>query len=366
MVILFEWLCHMLNTEPQIRPSAKELLDRLGYGLPAVPRCFYWEELFLDPEKEPHTTTPIRYNEVYSAIRSLFGEQHIKAIVSGTRLAYAYQLTGQCGLAKSLFKQIVKIQRLAEEAGERVEWGMTLYGLGQTYLYLADQTSLHIPDVSEADEESRRLREKGRECFQECQSLHQTRSGIQDPNALLSNYGVALAHSKFYSRQSQAISVAYFTHQWQSQSKDLGQDHRDTMATKSLLLTLRDEKGKRVKTLLSLKEIWKKRQRSLGGEHPDTLDSLACLGWYCYFQGKQEGVKYMQDSLDGRVRLLGWRHPKTVTSVNGLAWIHNAIKKPNIGLFEKAEDLLRVTFGTNDRRTQKVTSRLETLRRHVK
>jgi hypothetical protein len=74
----------------------------------------------------------------------------------------------------------------------------------------------------------------------------------------------------------------------------------------------------------------------------------------------------MQESLDGRVRLLGWRHPKTVTSVNGLAWIHNAIKKPNIGLFEKAEELLRVTFGTNDRRTQKVTSRLETLRKHVK
>jgi hypothetical protein len=90
-----------------------------------------------------------------------------------------------------------------------------------------------------------------------------------------------------------------------------------------------------MKTLLSLKEIWEKRKRSLGGDHPDTLDSLACLGWYYYFQGKEEGVKYMQESLDGRVRLLGWRHPKTVTSVNGLAWIHNAIKKPNIGLFEK-------------------------------
>jgi hypothetical protein len=67
---------------------------------------------------------------------------------------------------------------------------------------------------------------------------------------------------------------------------------------------------------MKLGTVWKhcypwrrygKSGKGLSGESIPIL-GIACLHWYYYFHGtKEEGVKYMQESLDGRARFLGWR-----------------------------------------------------------
>jgi serine/threonine protein kinase len=213
-IVLFKWLHEMWNYEPARRPSAEVLLERFGNDLPTVPKIFRWEELFSDPENESHTATTKRYEEAYSTLTTLFQGTHMKAIVSGTRLAYAYLLMGQSSQAQGVFDRIIDKQRSVEEAGEHVQWGMTLYGLGQACLHLAEQTNLYLPK-SKAAKEMERLREKGKKCFEECQSLHHTRSGEMDPNTLLSSYGVALAYSKFSKLHSSAVKLAESTHRSQ-------------------------------------------------------------------------------------------------------------------------------------------------------
>jgi tetratricopeptide (TPR) repeat protein len=360
--ILSEWLYQIWDDEPERRPSADVLLGRLGCHLPTVPKLFRWEELFPGPANETHTiATRIQgYKADYSIVLTLFGEQHPKAIVSGTRLAYAYLLAGQCQLAQNLFSRIIEKQRLAQEAGEQVEWGMTLYGLGQAYLHLAEQTNLHFAK-SKSDKESERLRNEGIECFKECQYRHDMRSGKNDPNSLLGCYGVALACSKFTDRKHEAVKLAQMTHRLQSRT--LSQDHRDTLTTKSLLLWLEDEYGEADETLEALGEIMERRKESLGPDHPDTLESLAGIGWaYSIQSNEAEGLTYIREAHEGRARVLGWQHPRTANSAGCLAWAYDEMNLPSIELFEKAEELLRVAFGTNDRRTKNVASRLKELR----
>jgi serine/threonine protein kinase len=353
-IILFKWLHEIWNYEPERRPSADVLLKRLGNDLPTVPKLFRWKELFSDPEKS-HTVTTELYEEAHLTITTLFGGTHIKVIVSGTRLAYTYLLMGQCRQAVSLFERMVDKQRSVEEAGEHMEWGMTLYGLGQAYLNLAEQTNLYLPK-SKATKEMDRLREKGKKCFEECRSLHQTRSGKTDPNTLLSSYGVALAYSKFSDLQTRALKLAEITLRLQSQV--LTPDHQDMLTTESLLVHLKYRSKRLLQALLQIKE----RRQSLGAEHPDTLESLAGIGWYYYYKGSDESIPYYQQSLDGRIKVMGPYHPKTATSASGLAWAYNDMEMPSIALFEKAEEALTAAFGMNDRRTEEVKSRLAELR----
>jgi tetratricopeptide (TPR) repeat protein len=311
---------------------------------------------------------------------------------------------GQYRQAVSLFEAMVDKQRSVEEAGEHMEWGMTLYGLGQAYLYLAEQTNQYL-SKSKAIKEMDRLRDKGKKCFEECRSLHQTRSGETDPNTLLSSYGVALAYSKFSALQTRAVELAEITLRLQSQVlspdhqdtlttegsdhqdtlttegsdhqdtlrtegsdhqdtlRTEGSDHQDTLTTKSLLVHLKDPSKELPVTLQDLLQIKERREISLGAKHPDTLESLAGIGCYYYFKGSKESIPYYQRSLDGRMQVMGPDHPKTATSTSGLAWAYDEMEMPNIELFEKAEEELTAAFGMNDRRTKEVRSRLAQLRK---
>ena len=87
------------------------------------------------------------------------------------------------------------------------------------------------------------------------------------------------------------------------------------------------------------------QRRPLGGEHPDTLDSVSSLGTLLQSQGKlDEAAALLHEALATRRRTLGEEHPSTLQStfnVARLAWMQ--------GRHAEARDMLCAHLGPSRR-----------------
>lgn len=72
------------------------------------------------------------------------------------------------------------------------------------------------------------------------------------------------------------------------------------------------------------------RRDALGGEHPDTLDSITEMGLLLRAQGKSaEAEPYYREALEKRQRVLGDEHEDTLSSLNNMAALLEAQGKPS-------------------------------------
>ncbi|MFC1793306.1 tetratricopeptide repeat protein [Planctomycetota bacterium] len=81
-------------------------------------------------------------------------------------------------------------------------------------------------------------------------------------------------------------------------------------------------------------EALKGRQRELGEDHPETLESKNDLAVLYKEQARyEEAEKYLLEAVKGRRLKLGDQHPRTLESLNNLIELYEAWNKP-----EKAEE----------------------------
>src|SRR5947207_3857144 len=79
------------------------------------------------------------------------------------------------------------------------------------------------------------------------------------------------------------------------------------------------------------------REKVLGMEHTDTLNSVNSLAFVLQYQGKYEAAEEMKRrALAGREKVLGIEHPDTLISVSDLALVFQGQ-----GKYEAAEEMNR-------------------------
>ncbi|MBD8527908.1 tetratricopeptide repeat protein [Pseudomarimonas arenosa] len=106
---------------------------------------------------------------------------------------------------------------------------------------------------------------------------------------------------------------------------------RQTLADRYYFLDLYDESLAQQQQALSI------RQRVLGEDHPDTLNSLANLASLLAAQGKLEEAEALhRKALEQSRQLLGEESPDTLTSINNLA-----VLLQDLGKLDEAEALYR-------------------------
>ena len=104
--------------------------------------------------------------------------------------------------------------------------------------------------------------------------------------------------------------------------KFLGGDHPDTLASIAWLGAVLLDQGKTQEAEPYLKEALEGRRRVLGNDHRDTLDSLNTMGGLLYSQGKnQEAEAYLREALQGFRRVLGNEHPDTLKAIRNVGTI---------------------------------------------
>jgi tetratricopeptide (TPR) repeat protein len=128
--------------------------------------------------------------------------------------------------------------------------------------------------------------------------------------------------------------------------KTLGADHPQTLdAQEWLAWFLLDGPGRYAEALTLAKQSWEGRARVLGPEHRDTLGSLDTYAQCLDKTGRnEEAIHLLQKCLAARRRTLGASHPDTAVSTNNLAICHwkRGEYEEAIALFRKAVELHRL------------------------
>ncbi len=90
------------------------------------------------------------------------------------------------------------------------------------------------------------------------------------------------------------------------------------------------------------RQTWESRQRVLGPEHSDTLDSLDTYAQSLGSLGrKSEAADLLQQCLKARQRILGPKHPDTLTTMNNLAIVLGNLGRDSDGI-ELLREVLRI------------------------
>ncbi|RDW85279.1 hypothetical protein BP6252_02869 [Coleophoma cylindrospora] len=117
--------------------------------------------------------------------------------------------------------------------------------------------------------------------------------------------------------------------------KVLGKEHPDTLNSISNLALTYSDQGQYQKAEQLGVEVLKKRKGVLGEEHPDTLTSISNLVSIYTYQGQYDKAEKLgEEVIKKRTKLLGEKHPNTLTSISNLVSIYL-----NQGQYDKAEQL---------------------------
>ena len=95
-------------------------------------------------------------------------------------------------------------------------------------------------------------------------------------------------------------------------------------------------------------QVMESRKRVLGSKHPNTLTSVSHLGLVLESQGKYEEAEAMhRQDLEGSEKVLGREHPDTLTSVYCLAYLLAMVcdYKESLDLYSRACDGYSVVLG---------------------
>jgi tetratricopeptide (TPR) repeat protein len=105
-----------------------------------------------------------------------------------------------------------------------------------------------------------------------------------------------------------------------ARKKSLGPDHPDTLNSVNNLAMLYRNQGRYDEAEQLYVHALEARERLLGSENPDTYVSMNNLAYLYRSQGRfDEAEPLFRRSIEGLERVLGPEHPTTITSRDGLA-----------------------------------------------
>jgi tetratricopeptide (TPR) repeat protein len=105
---------------------------------------------------------------------------------------------------------------------------------------------------------------------------------------------------------------------WQIE-RTLGKDHPSTLDTVNNMGMVFDRQGEHGKALEWFQRALDGKERTLGKDHPSTLDTVNNMGIVFDGQGEHgKALEWYRRALDGRERTLGKDHPSTLDTVNNM------------------------------------------------
>lgn len=125
-------------------------------------------------------------------------------------------------------------------------------------------------------------------------------------------------------------------------TRSLGLDHPDTLDSSACLAEALSHQGKFTEAEMLHKETLRRRKNVLGAGHPDVMVSMQYLGQIFAGQGNYiQAEKMHRDALDWRVKILGAENRNTLTSMSYLGEVLN-----QQGRHKEAEQMHQQTLET--------------------
>lgn len=90
--------------------------------------------------------------------------------------------------------------------------------------------------------------------------------------------------------------------------------------------TVTADLGRTAEAYSILRETYRQRERLLGAEHRDTIQSMIALGWLCATSGDaQEAIRILDSGAQLSRRVLGDLHPCAIAALSGLGWANTRL-----------------------------------------
>lgn len=317
-----EWIHAMLQKEPHRRPSAKELDTKLGRLFNAM--CpdikFKQNQQWISKKAILGTDGPmrdkvIRWDDVFGA--GTF--ENIKEKYNRYQRIY-----------ENRSKILGSKHTATRWSAARLAWAAFYWG----HVFQAEKLFKGLIEVTSILEKRRLLALKYElgQCYQQ-QGKHNDAK-----------------------RELEQVLV--------EQTKELDINVRDALYTEAELTWLRhDREAPREDTGRKLQNILTRRQKELGEDDVDTISSKSGLGWF--YSDKKEyatALDYFHQALKERKRILGYRHPSTVSIMINVAWCDSYIGSPNIELFKSAVEAAEMVLAPSNVNRIRVVKALEYMR----
>ena len=124
--------------------------------------------------------------------------------------------------------------------------------------------------------------------------------------------------------------------------RTLGEEHPETLDTMNELAQLLQDHGRREEAGRLRRQVLEIRRRRLGEDHPDTLRAMFKLTGLLRDLGRaDEAERLMLETLEARKRAFGDEHEDTLASMTQVAWL-----RLSQGELDEAERLMRRVFDT--------------------
>ena len=162
--------------------------------------------------------------------------------------------------------------------------------------------------------------------------------GAADPSALDSARQLAWIVAEQESRSAEAIEMDRDL--VEVERRELGPNHRTTLATESDLSRILGLAGRYDEAATLCRKVVERQRRVLGIDHPETLESERRMALVLVQQGNfAEADKTLQTNLEIRRRVFGSEDPKTLIVMDDLASV-----LADEGLYDEAEQRYRQTL----------------------
>jgi serine/threonine protein kinase len=266
--------------------------------------------------------------------REHLGPAHRDTLVSMSRLAWAYRLSGRLAAAIAQYEEVLKHR---SELGD-AETMRAMDGLARSYLIagqvaeglalcekataLVKQSNADDPDtlslcnsLAQAYLDAGRVAE-AREVFKATLDKSVHTLGEHNPQTLESLNGLGLA----YHAGGKADSIPLFEKVLAGRRASLGTDHPQTWQTMDHLALAYQAAGRINDALPLFQEVLKCRQEKLGNDHPDTLESMSNLAYGYRSAGRTEdAISIGRETLTLQKQKLGADRPAVIVTMNDLA-----------------------------------------------
>jgi tetratricopeptide (TPR) repeat protein/tRNA A-37 threonylcarbamoyl transferase component Bud32 len=151
-----------------------------------------------------------------------------------------------------------------------------------------------------------------------------------------------------------ALAIPHHERARALRQRELGTDHPDTLESMNNLAAAYYDAGRRDPALALFEETLKRRRATLGPEHPDTLTSMNNLAAAYHASGKPDrAVVLHQEALGLMKTKLGPKHPDTLNSMGNLALAYYAAGRRDLALplFEESVKFMKAELGPEHPRT---------------
>ncbi|KAI0451044.1 hypothetical protein F5B21DRAFT_393516 [Xylaria acuta] len=160
-------------------------------------------------------------------------------------------------------------------------------------------------------------------------------TGAKGDITLLFNIAASYAMLGKYSKSEQLYRKTL-----ELKEKVLGKEHPDTLESMNNLANVLQYQGNYEEAKGMFRQVLELKEKVLGKEHPSTLSSINNFANVLQYQGNYEEAKEMfRQALELKEKVLGKEHPSTLSSINNFA---NVLQCQ--GNYEEAEEIYRQTL----------------------